>query len=76
MKLGEDTTSSLDTEGKCSNVDVDDILSAFLPREDTSLNSSTIWDSRIGVAALGQLSATENSSLELGIRMEPLTSTT
>jgi hypothetical protein len=30
-ELGEDTTGGLDSEGKCGNVDKDDILSAFLP---------------------------------------------
>jgi NAD-specific glutamate dehydrogenase len=58
-ELGEDTTGSLDTEGKCGDVDEDDILSAFLPREDTTLNSSTICDSLIRVDTLGWVSATE-----------------
>ena len=34
-ELGEDTTGSLNTEGKCADVDKDDILNAFFPREDT-----------------------------------------
>jgi hypothetical protein len=58
-ELGEDTTGSLDTEGKCGDVDEDDILSAFLPREDTTLNSSTICNSLIWIDALGRLFATE-----------------
>lgn len=58
-ELGEDTTSSLDTEGKCGDVDENEILSAFLPREDTTLNSSTICDSLIRVDTLGRVSATE-----------------
>jgi NAD-specific glutamate dehydrogenase len=58
-ELCEDTTGSLDTEGKCGDVDEDDILSAFLPREDTTLNSSTIRNSLIWVDALGRLFATK-----------------
>jgi hypothetical protein len=30
-ELGEDTAGGLNSEGKCGNVDEDDILSAFLP---------------------------------------------
>jgi hypothetical protein len=30
-ELGEDTAGGLDSESKCSNVDKDDIFSAFLP---------------------------------------------
>jgi NAD-specific glutamate dehydrogenase len=30
-ELGEDTAGGLDSEGKCGNVDKDDIFSAFLP---------------------------------------------
>ncbi len=68
-ELGEDTTGSLNTEGKCGDVDEDDILSAFFPREATTLNSSTICDSLIRVDTFG-------SCWTLGIRVEPPTSTT
>ena len=58
-KLGEDTTGGLDSEGKCGNVNENDILSALLSRKDTTLNSSTICNSLIWVDALGRLFATK-----------------
>jgi len=51
-QLGEDTTSGLNAEGKSGNVDKNDILSANLSREDTTLDSSTVCNSLIGVNAL------------------------
>ncbi len=58
-ELGEDTTGGLDTEGKCGNVDEDEVLGAFLPSKDTTLNGSTICNSLIRVDAPGRLFATK-----------------
>ena len=58
-ELRKDTTGGLDSKGKCGNVNEEDILSAFLPGEDTTLNSSTIRNSLIWVDALGRLFATK-----------------
>jgi hypothetical protein len=56
-QLGKDTTGCLNAEGKRGNIDQDDILSAFLSRENTTLDSSTISNSLIGVNALRRLFA-------------------
>ena len=64
-ELGKDTAGRLNTEGKCGDVDENDILSAFLPREDTTLNSSTICDSLIRVDTLRRVFATEEFLEEL-----------
>lgn len=64
-ELCKDTAGRLDTESKCGDVDEDDILSAFLPREDTTLNSSTICDSLIRVDTLGRVFATKEFLEEL-----------
>jgi len=50
--LGENTTGGLNAKGKCAHIDKDDILSALLSREDTTLNSSTVCNSLIRVDAL------------------------
>jgi NAD-specific glutamate dehydrogenase len=56
-QLGKDTTGGLNAEGKSGNINEDDILSAFLSRKDTTLDSSTIGNCLIGVYALGRISA-------------------
>lgn len=56
-QFGKDTTGGLNAEGKSGNIDEDDILSAFLSRENTTLDSSTIGNSLIGVNALRRISA-------------------
>ena len=58
-QLGEDSTSGLNTEGKGADIDKNDISSAFSTREDTTLDSSTVGDSLVGVDSLGRLLATE-----------------
>lgn len=64
-QLGKDTTGGLNAEGKSGNIDKDDILSAFLSRENTTLDSSTIRNSLIGVNALRRLLATKEFLEEL-----------
>jgi hypothetical protein len=46
-QLSEDTAGSLNTKGKSGNIDKDNILSAFFPREDTTLDGGTIGNIRI-----------------------------
>jgi len=58
-ELGENSTGGLDTKGKRADIDEDDIMSAFSAGENTTLDSSTIGDSLIGVNTLGRLLATE-----------------
>ena len=56
-QLGEDTTSRLNTLGKCSDINKNDSSCPLIPREDTSLDSSTICNSLIRVDTLGRLFA-------------------
>jgi len=58
-QLGENSTSGLNTEGKGTDVNKDDIGSSFSAREDTTLDSSTICDSLIRVDSLGGFLATK-----------------
>ena len=64
-KLGEDTTSGLNTESQGADIDQNYILSTSLTREDTTLNGSTIRNSLIRVDTLGRLLATEELLQEL-----------
>ena len=78
-QLGEDTTSSLDTKGKCSDVDEDNILSAFFPREDTTRTAAPYATASSGLIPLDGSLPPKNflrSCWTLGIRVEPPTSTT
>jgi hypothetical protein len=58
-EFGKDTTGGLDTKGKGSNINKDNVLSALLPRENTTLNRGTICDSLIRVNTLRRLPATK-----------------
>lgn len=51
-KLGEDTTSSLNSEGQGADINQYDIFGAFLTGQDTTLDSSTVSNSLIGVDTL------------------------
>lgn len=64
-ELGEDTTGGLNAKGESGNVDEDNILSAFLPREYTALNRGTVCNSLVRVDTLGRLPATEELFKEL-----------
>ena len=58
-QLCEDTTSSLDTEGKGADIDENNVSSSFGAREDSTLNSGTVSDGLIRVDSLGRFLATE-----------------
>jgi hypothetical protein len=64
-QLGEDTASSLDTEGKRADIDENNVSSSFGAREDSTLNGGTISDSLIGIDSLGRFLATEELLEEL-----------
>ena len=53
-QLGEDTTSSLDTEGKRADIDENNISSSFGAREDSTLNGGTVSDGLIRVDSFGR----------------------
>ena len=58
-QLGENTAGSLNTKGKSGNIDEDNILSPFFPREDTTLDGGTIGNCLIRVDTLRRLLATK-----------------
>ena len=58
-QLGEDTTSSLNTEGERVEIDENSIGSSFSTREDTTLNGGTIGNSFIKVDTLWRFLVTE-----------------
>jgi hypothetical protein len=64
-QLGEDTASSLDTEGKRADIDENNISSSFSAREDSTLNSGTVSDGLIGIDSLGWFLATKELLEEL-----------
>jgi NAD-specific glutamate dehydrogenase len=64
-QLGEDTTSSLDTEAKRANINENNFSSSFGAREDSTLNSGTVSDGLIRVDSLGRFLATEEFLEEL-----------
>ena len=64
-QLSENTAGSLNAKGKSGNVDKDDILGAFFPREDTTLYCSTIGNRLIGVDTFRRLLATKELLEEL-----------
>ena len=64
-QLGEDTASSLDTEGKRANIDKNNVSCSFGAREDSTLNGGTVSDGLIRVDPLGRFLATEELLEEL-----------
>ena len=72
-QFSEDTTSSLNTKGKSDNIDKENILSAFFPSEDTTLDGSTKGNCLIGVDTLRRLLAKEllEELLNLGDTSRP-----
>ena len=57
--FGDNTTSSLDTEGERENINENDILSSNFTRENTTLDGSTVGSDLIRVDTLGRLLAAE-----------------
>ena len=64
-QLSEDTAGSLNTKGKSGDIDKDNILGAFFPRENTTLDGSTVGNCLIGVDTLRRLLATKELLEEL-----------
>ena len=64
-QLGEDTASSLDTEGKRADIDENKFTSSFGARKDSTLNGGTISDGLIRINSLGRFLATEKLFEEL-----------
>jgi hypothetical protein len=64
-QLGEDSASSFDTESKGADVNKDDVFGSFFTREDTTLNSSAVGDSLVGVDSLRGLLASKELLKEL-----------
>src|SRR5258705_3782615 len=58
-ELGENTTSSLDTKCKRTNIDEDDLFGSNFAGEDTTLDGSTVSNGLIRVDTLGRLLAAE-----------------
>ena len=54
-EVGHDTTGGLDTKGKRVDIHEDDVLSAGVTGENTTLNGSTVSNSLIGVDVLASL---------------------
>lgn len=56
-EFSEDSTGGFDTESEGTDIDEDDIFSAFFTGEDTALDGGTVGDGFVGVDSLGRFLA-------------------